>query len=348
MQWTTRIRSVLVASCGLAAILGPPDVGAQTEAAPSPGATAPGAFRKAQDKFAAALAIAGRFAPRASDGRIDQHWAHAFVAVLMGGDAANFPDMQGAADAEDAMSRAFAIRSRAASSTAGAKSLGSTTIDLVYVPFASPCRIVDTRVSGGVIGAGATRTFNYSNANGSGASCDTSFTGAPPAAEAVNVTMDETGIAGFPAGAYIAIFPQAGSPGTSFLNFAPNQIVANAGVIPLNPNNGQFSVLASAPANLIVDAFGVFAGPLPTPLECTTVTGTNSFLGLVSASCGSGFTLTGGGCNSTSIYDHTYQAYPSSATTFSCGFLPETGQSLGTVSAYARCCRVPGRPTVES
>lgn len=348
MRLKSAIRSVLVAACGLAANVCPIDVDAQTEAAaPRPDAMAAIALRKAQDKFATALALAERMAPRMNDGNPDRQWTHAFVAVLMTADVSSFPRLQDATDPADAMRRAYALRAGPDSAMQGAKSLGSTTTDLVYVPFASPCRIVDTRASGGVIGAGATRTFNYSNANGSGASCDTSFTGAPPAAEAVNVTMDETGISGFPAGAYIAIFPQAGSPGTSFLNFGPNQIIANAGVIPLNPNNGQFTLLASAPANVVVDAFGVFAGPLPTALECTTVTGTNAFLGLVSASCGSGFTLTGGGCNSTSIYDHTYQVYPSSATTFSCGFLPETGQSLGTVSAYARCCRVPGRPTIE-
>ncbi|MEP6939485.1 MAG: hypothetical protein ABI846_06945 [Rudaea sp.] len=305
------------------------------------------ALQRAHEKFTHALAIAARFAPRSADGFADRNWAHAFVARVMAGDETRFADLENAEDAADAMRRAYAIRSVPVDTATGAKSLGAVTTDLVYVPFASPCRIVDTRVSGGPIAAGATRTFNYGNANASGATCNASVLGAPPAAEAVNVTMDETGISGFPAGAYIAIYPQAGSAGTSFLNFGPNQIIANAGVIPLNENNGQFTVLASARANLIVDAFGVFAGPLPTALECTTVAGTNSFLGSVSASCGSGFTLTGGGCKSSSIYDHAYQAYPSDATSFSCGFLAETGQTLGSVSAYARCCRVPGKPTIE-
>ena len=128
------------------------------------------------------------------------------------------------------------------------------------------------------------------------------------------------------------------------MNFSPNQIIANAGVISLNQANGQFSVVSNAPTQIIVDTYGAFIAPQPTALECTTVTSTSSFFGVVGMSCPVGYGMTGGGCHSDSLYDYTYEAFPSDATTYTCGFFPLSGHSLGNLTAYARCCRVPGRP----
>jgi hypothetical protein len=58
----------------------------------------------------------------------------------------------------------------------GPHSLGETQVDLLYTPVA-PCRIIDTRLAGGAIGAGTTRSFlvtgtNLSSQGGSATGCN--------------------------------------------------------------------------------------------------------------------------------------------------------------------------------
>jgi hypothetical protein len=118
-------------------------------------------------------------------------------------------------------------------------------------------------------------------------------------------------------------------------------VVANQNAATGNPE--EIEILTSGAVHVIVDIAGVFAAPTPTQLECVTQTSTSSFLGFVVASCPAGYTLTGGGCKSSSIRDHTYEADLSDANTYACGFFPESSFTIGTtLTAQARCCRVPG------
>lgn len=318
----------------------------------------PQALERAKAKFAHALAVVDQFkAAAAAEGITGDNWRFEMLGDLMNGSEADFASVAYARTYADAMSAALqvarggdasapgsAISSSAGTAAAVADGLGSATTDLVYVPIA-PCRVLDTRVSG-AIPASTVRSYFFHASNTGHGAC--SVTGQIPgttdaAAFAANVTIDETGLTGFAAGSFLEIYPQGGSTTTSFLNFGPGQIIANAGVISINQTNGQFSVMSNAPTNVIIDTYGVFIAPEPTALECTTPTNTSSFFGVVGASCPAGYTLTGGGCNSTSIHDHTYSSAPSGSS-WQCGFWPETSFTIGTtLTAYANCCRVPGR-----
>jgi hypothetical protein len=132
---------------------------------------------------------------------------------------------------------------------------------------------------------------------------------------------------------------------TVALNYTHGQGLSTLYIVPQVANNTIYFALPSGlSANLIFDVVGYFATSQATALDCTTVSSTASFLGFVAASCAAGRTLAGGGCQSNSIYDYTYEAYPSGSNTFSCGFFPETGHTIGsTLTAFGLCCRVPGR-----
>jgi len=337
-------------------------IGTAVAAGPSKGPGNPGvdssALARAEAKFAAALAVVDQFkAQAAAEGITGDAWRFQMIGNLMQGSEANFASVSLARSYSDAMDASIAVaragkpasNSEAASGSSAASvaaDLGTVTSDLVYVPI-TPCRILDTRANGAPVAANTVKSYYFTNANVGGGSCNvtTQIPGSDGAAAfAANVTVDESGITGFGAGSYLQIYPEAGSTTTSFMNFSPNQIIANAGIISLNQANGKFSVVSNAATQVIVDTYGAFIAPEATALECTTVTSTNSLLGVVAASCpaGGAYTLTGGGCHSNSINDWTYQSFPSNATTWGCGFW--TAGTLGTtLTAYAKCCRVPGR-----
>jgi len=119
--------------------------------------------------------------------------------------------------------------------------------------------------------------------------------------------------------------------------------VNNFGIVQnLNNSNAEFEVYSSATADVIVDVFGFFRNPTRTALDCTTVSTTSTFLGIGVATCAAGYEVTGGGCQSNSIHDHAYAAYPDSETSYTCGFWPDDGFTIGsTLTTRARCCRTP-------
>jgi len=329
---------------------------AQTEpvetAAPAPRIDS-SALARAQMRFSRAFALSSRFESSANaQGYANANWRGEFIANLMKLDDQELARVAATSDFAEA---AYLARSGvlATASGAQAKSLGTNASDLVYVPI-NPCRILDTRQgSGNTILAGTTTTYVYSATNPGAGACAVANAipgGAfVPAAEAVNVTIDETGITGFPAGAFLAIFPQAGALGSSFMNFGPSQIIANAGVISINQSNGQFSVKASATANVIIDVFGVFIPPQATALECldtTKVTGTiagSGNLTLLGAACPATYSPTGGGCfggagNSRSLEEATFNVNGQ----WFCRWQDFSGASYELASS-THCCRIPGR-----
>jgi hypothetical protein len=256
-----------------------PDAAVQALAQRSAPATAPLAtedqLARAQAKFAQALSIADQFKDRAAaEGITGDNWRFEMVGNMMKGSQADFAGVALARSYTDAMSASVQISRIAPSSAAtdaSAKSLGAATTDLVYVPI-TPCRILDTRPT--FIPASTPKTYFYTASNVGAGSC--SVTNQIPgstlaAAFAANVTLDETGLTGFAAGAYIQLYPQGGSTTTSFMNFGPNQIIANAGIISLNQANSEFTVFTSAPANVIIDTYGAFIAPQPTALACGLV-----------------------------------------------------------------------------
>lgn len=139
-----------------------------------------------------------------------------------------------------------------------ASAVGTT--GLVYVPI-TPCRIVDTRVTGGPFAAKETRAYLANGAASQGGNACTVFSGTIPSALSLNVTVDATSLGTPGQSGYLALLPQNGS-GTSWMNFVGGQIVANAGVASIDSTDGSFSIKAQNAANVVVDVFGYFvAGP---------------------------------------------------------------------------------------
>ena len=139
---------------------------------------------------------------------------------------------------------------------------------LVYTPI-TPCRIVDTRVTGTPFAAKETRAFSTNGAATQGGGACTVYSGTIPAALSLNVTVDATSL-GIPTQyGYLNLLPQNGT-NTSWMNFVGGQTVANAGVASINQADGSFSIKSQNPANVVVDVFGYFSQG---PAGATGVTG---------------------------------------------------------------------------
>jgi hypothetical protein len=334
--------------------------GLTSRAAPAVSAEA---LARAQTKFARALAIVDQFNAQAQAAGISgDAWRFEMLSNLMKGSEENFAIVGLANSYHDAMRASLQVaKMPAAASNAmsnddvsaqsvAPKSLGQTTTDLVYVPI-TPCRIVDTRAGGAAVAAGTVSNYFLLAANVGAGSCSVLNqipVPGPPAAFAANVTVDETGLTGFVAGAYLQAYPQGGSTTTSFMNFGPNQIIANAGIISLSEATGEFSVVTSAPAQVIVDAYGVFIAPQPTALSCTLQYNSQAlasgFAGYsyITATCPANTTPVAPYCNSprqSGVYSS--GSGVQGATGF-CAWINSSGVAI-TVYQGLTCCQIPGR-----
>ena len=114
----------------------------------------------------------------------------------------------------------------------------------------SPARIVNTRTGLGVAARGPTRRLVVSAAGRSG------VPEAGVSAIAVNVTVTGGSVPGV-----VTAYPtDSPGPHTSNVKFLRRQTVSRMAVVPLN-GAGQFTLDASAPAQLVVDVEGYFTSP---------------------------------------------------------------------------------------
>jgi hypothetical protein len=119
---------------------------------------------------------------------------------------------------------------------------------LFYVPLTSPCRAVDTRVSGGAIAAGTSQNFNPA-----GGACSIPSQGSGPIAYAMNVTVVPHGPLD-----YLTVWPAGqAQPVVSTVNSPDGRVKANA-AIAVGGNGGQISVYSSDTTDLILDVSGYF------------------------------------------------------------------------------------------
>lgn len=131
---------------------------------------------------------------------------------------------------------------------------------LVYTPI-TPCRIVDTRVTGGPFAAQEARTYATNGAASQGGGACTVYSGTIPTALSLNVTVDATSLGSPTQVGFLNLLPQNGT-NTSWMNFSGGQTIANAGVASINQADGSFSIKTQNPANVVVDVFGYFSqGP---------------------------------------------------------------------------------------
>jgi hypothetical protein len=156
---------------------------------------------------------------------------------------------------------------------------------LVYTPI-TPCRIVDTRVTGTPFAAKETRTFQTNGAATQGGASCTVYSGTIPAALSLNVTVDATSLGNPAQYGYLNVTPAPG-PGSSWMNFTGGQTIANAGVAAINSADGSFSIKTQNPANVVVDVFGYFSAG---PAGATGATGATGPIGATGATGAGGAT----------------------------------------------------------
>lgn len=231
---------------------------------------------------------------------------------------------------------------RSDGSRVAVQTLGSAAGDLVFT-MVQPCRIVDTRLAGGVMAAGVTRSFfnNSGSFAGQGGAASNCGIPAEPSAVVVNVTVVNPNGPG-----YLKVFPYGTpAPNAASVNYAKLQTVGNELIV--KQTIGQpfdFSIFTLAAAHVVVDITGYFMAPVATALDCTTVNsdGVSIVAGAngqaFAPSCASGYTQTSIYCRTSSYDTDLSNISPS----LGCTFKNNTG---GTVTAIAssRCCRVPGR-----
>lgn len=227
--------------------------------------------------------------------------------------------------------------------------LGDINKDLVYTPVV-PCRLADTRLAGGKVLAGTTRTFaawgnpNYTAWGGSSTDCG--LLAQHMTTAVINITAVFPSIGGF-ATAFAGDIPDASRPLASSVNFIAGAVVNNSVLVNINPSGSppDWKLYSGADAHYVADIVGFYDNPLATPLDCVTTPANeidiagNGGQGTVFApNCPAGFT-------STATYCHSFfigVTVSGSEDTGSC-HAQNNLQHSSLIYARNRCCRVPGR-----
>jgi hypothetical protein len=238
--------------------------------------------------------------------------------------------------------------------------LGSSSVELVYFPI-TPCRYIDTRFQGGPLAG--TRTYDLAftgGAFGGSIACD------PKAAVGGNednigaLAMNVAIVGPTAAPGFIGVRPAGGSTTTALVNWweqGPNVQASNAGVVSTNQSAVTTAEIEffGSPTQFIVDIFGVFAAPTATAFDCvdgtlasTTLNTTTRNYDLTAGACPTGYAkvsvncgisggdFTGGKLRHSQGGINNPNAVGTCAGHYS-------GTATVTVTATARCCRIPGR-----
>lgn len=230
------------------------------------------------------------------------------------------------------------------------KALGDLDRDLVYVPV-TPCRILDTRVAGGVIPANSFRDFDLTDVvrfapqGGDTSNCGIGDKGSFAAA-ALNITVVNPGTAG-----YITAFPYlASQPTAATINYTAGDIRNGLAIVRLDqsPATYEFSVYSFAQTHLVADVVGYFREPEATSLQCVTLASNpvpfdgRSLTIVDSPACPAGYAVSGGACDGTT--GNTAVAHSTfSENGYRCKFAGIVSTYVGTGTSFVRCCRTAGK-----
>lgn len=230
--------------------------------------------------------------------------------------------------------------------------LGDVDQDLVYTPV-TPCRLLDTRIAGGIFTAASTRDFigftdtDFASQGGSDTDC-----GIPidAAAISVNLAMVNPVQAGF-----ATAYPFGEErPLAASINFVAGSTLSNEIVIPLaQGEESDFSLYSHRQAHAVADVSGYYMRPQATQLDCTYVEETRVIeVGATYAgplACPAGYGATGGACSANGILATARDlivtaSEPSigSGAAWWCQVYND-GAVTRQMRHMARCCRVPGR-----
>jgi hypothetical protein len=148
---------------------------------------------------------------------------------------------------------------------------GDADKDLIFVPI-TPCRIIDTRVAGGVIAANTVRSFDvtaaasYAAQGGDASDCNGAGSAGSFAAAAINFTVVTPGAAG-----YITAFPFGTTqPLAATVNYTAGDIRGNFAVVKLDQSAAalELSVYSFAQTHLVADIVGYYRNPGTPVFEC--------------------------------------------------------------------------------
>ena len=238
--------------------------------------------------------------------------------------------------------------------------LGSSSVELVYYPI-TPCRYIDTRFQGGPLVG--TRTYDLSftgGAFGGSIGCDPKATVGGNEDQIGALAINVAVVAPTVAPGFVGVRPAGGSTTTALVNWweqGPTVQASNAGVVSTNqsPSTAAEIEFFGGSTQLIVDVFGVFAAPTSSTLDCvpggiatTTLNTTTRDYSLTAGACPSGYSkfsvncsISGGDFNGGKLR-HSEGGINNPNAVASCSG-HYSGTSTVTVTAEARCCRVPGR-----
>jgi hypothetical protein len=234
-----------------------------------------------------------------------------------------------------------------AATTLAGQLLGALANDLVYTPI-QPCRIIDTRIAGGPIAGGFTRSFrafnvpNFSSQGGSATDCGT--LGQNATAVAINLTAVTPSAPG-----YATVFPFGTSqPLAASVNYSAGSVVNNAIIaqIPNPVSSFDFTIYTQATSNYVADIVGYFAPPVATALQCTTVVGNpisvgaGAYTSLPTLFCPANYTPVG---LAISAGENVLVADTYTAGNAGQIFVRSLSVNAQNVTAKLTCCRVPGR-----
>ena len=132
------------------------------------------------------------------------------------------------------------------------------------------------------------------------------------------------------------------------MNFSPNQTISNAGVVSVNPANGQFTMNPSGSTHAVVDVYGIFGAPMQTALACSTrvsnyAVETGHSWHFANTQCPSGTTAVSAYCwnnDNTLIYSGGSGIDADGSNKAFCEWVNYTG-GTATVLEGARCCSLP-------
>jgi hypothetical protein len=176
-------------------------------------------------------------------------------------------DLRAAATAADFQAMNNALLGQAGGDT---QAFGDADSDLLFVPV-PPCRLLDTRVAGGPIAAGGTRSFDitavssYSPQGGDTSACGVGDKGLFAAA-VINFTVVNPGLAG-----YLTAYPFGTTqPLAATVNYTAGDIRGNLATVKLDqsPTVYEITVYTFAQTHLVADIVGYFRNPSPPQLQC--------------------------------------------------------------------------------
>lgn len=224
--------------------------------------------------------------------------------------------------------------------------IGSLDHDLTFVPV-SPCRILDTRVGGGIISATATRDFivrtastgNFTSQGGSSTNCEMNA-GVNTAAIAVNLTVVSPAASG-----YITAYPAGTTkPLAATVNFNTGDVRGNFAIVQVNQSAAtQLSIFTSSATHVVGDIVGYYSRPKASILDCITSSPqilaipANGYSSITLTACPASFTSTATNCLAGNSGMQLLAVDPYKCTAVN------TNQFTTNLTATQRCCRVPGR-----